>query len=130
MLASRSAIVTGAGRGIGAAVSRLLAQHGAKVLVNDLDPAAAEETCAAIAGAGGVAASSFARLASPAPLASASPCALLGSLRLRCHKKAVDDPRQNSSSGCQGRSRLRYSIADLGRRVAAALRGLELLLPG
>ena len=55
MLASRSAIVTGAGRGIGAAVSRLLAQHGASVVVNDLDLAAAEATCAAITGAGGVA---------------------------------------------------------------------------
>ena len=55
MLASRSAIVTGAGRGIGAAVSRLLAQHGASVLVNDLDPAAAEATCAEITRAGGVA---------------------------------------------------------------------------
>ena len=47
MLAGRSAIVTGAGRGIGAAVSRLLGQHGASVLVNDLDEAAAHASAAA-----------------------------------------------------------------------------------
>ena len=47
MLAHRSAIVTGAGRGIGAAVARLLGQHGASVLVNDLDEAAAQASAAA-----------------------------------------------------------------------------------
>ena len=52
MLAGRSAIVTGAGRGIGAAVSRLLGQHGASVLVNDLDEAAAHASAAAVTAAG------------------------------------------------------------------------------
>ena len=52
MLAGRSAIVTGAGRGIGAAVARLLGQHGASVLVNDLDEAAAHASAAAVTAAG------------------------------------------------------------------------------
>ena len=52
MLAGRSAIVTGAGRGIGAAVSRLLGQHGASVLVNDLDEAAAHASATAVTAAG------------------------------------------------------------------------------
>ena len=52
MLAGRSAIVTGAGRGIGAAVSRLLGQNGASVLVNDLDEAAAHASAAAVTAAG------------------------------------------------------------------------------
>jgi NAD(P)-dependent dehydrogenase (short-subunit alcohol dehydrogenase family) len=42
------AIVTGAGRGIGGAISRKLAQAGAKVLVADLDGEAAEATAAEI----------------------------------------------------------------------------------
>ena len=52
MLSQRSAIVTGAGRGIGAAVARLLGQHGASVLVNDLDEAAAQASAAAVTAAG------------------------------------------------------------------------------
>ena len=46
-------VVTGAGRGIGAATARLFAAHGAAVVVNDLDAGPAEETVAAIRGDGG-----------------------------------------------------------------------------
>lgn len=51
----RSAIVTGAGSGIGRAVARLLAANGAAVLVTDLDPTAADAVTAEIVAAGGVA---------------------------------------------------------------------------
>ena len=47
------AILTGSGRGIGAAAARMLAEQGAAVVVSDLDPTPAEETAAAIQGAGG-----------------------------------------------------------------------------
>jgi 3-oxoacyl-[acyl-carrier protein] reductase len=53
LLDGKIAIVTGAGRGIGAAAGRLLAAHGALVIVGDLDAAPAEETVATIAAAGG-----------------------------------------------------------------------------
>ncbi|WP_066770671.1 SDR family NAD(P)-dependent oxidoreductase [Croceicoccus mobilis] len=47
--------VTGAGDGIGRAVSLLFARRAAKVVVSDIDPAAAEATARAIRGEGGTA---------------------------------------------------------------------------
>lgn len=55
LLQDKVAIITGSGRGIGAATARLLTQHGAKVVVSDIDPAPAEATAAAIKAAGGTA---------------------------------------------------------------------------
>lgn len=52
-LDDRVAIVTGAGRSLGRAYARALADAGAAVVVNDLDAEAAESTVAAIADAGG-----------------------------------------------------------------------------
>ena len=52
----QSALVTGSGQGIGRAIAQRLASEGAHVLVVDIDPAAAEETVAGIADAGGAAA--------------------------------------------------------------------------
>lgn len=46
-------LVTGAGRGIGAATARLLAERGAAVGVLDIDPALATETVGTIEAAGG-----------------------------------------------------------------------------
>ena len=52
-LSGRTALVTGAGRGIGAEIARALASQGATVGVNDIDPALAASVVATIAGAGG-----------------------------------------------------------------------------
>lgn len=52
-LAGKVALVSGSGRGIGREIALKLASEGAKVVVNDLDPAPADETVAAIQAADG-----------------------------------------------------------------------------
>lgn len=54
-LEGKVAIVSGSGRGIGRAIAMKLASEGAKVVVNDLDAAPAEQTVADIIAAGGTA---------------------------------------------------------------------------
>ncbi len=54
-LSHHAAVVTGAGAGIGRAIALRLAGEGARVVVNDLDAASADETVAMIAAAGGTA---------------------------------------------------------------------------
>ncbi|MFN2426915.1 MAG: SDR family NAD(P)-dependent oxidoreductase [Candidatus Binatia bacterium] len=53
LIDGKTAIVTGAGRGIGRAVAELMAEHGASVIVNDLDESVARETVEAIRAGGG-----------------------------------------------------------------------------
>ena len=50
LLDGKVAIVTGSARGIGRATAELLSQHGARVLINDLDADAAEQTAGEISG--------------------------------------------------------------------------------
>ena len=54
-LSGRAALVTGAARGIGKAIAVTLASRGAAVAINDKDEAAAHDTAAGIAAAGGTA---------------------------------------------------------------------------
>jgi NAD(P)-dependent dehydrogenase (short-subunit alcohol dehydrogenase family) len=54
-LDGKVAIVTGAGMGMGAATAQVFAGYGAKVIVSDINAAAAEETAAAIRANGGIA---------------------------------------------------------------------------
>ncbi len=64
-LTGKIALVTGAGRGIGAAAAAKLAGEGASVVVNDLDSAAADETVRAINGSGGNACACIGDLTAP-----------------------------------------------------------------
>lgn len=53
LLQDKVAIITGSGRGIGAATAKLFAQHGAKVVITDIDGEPAHNTLAQIQQAGG-----------------------------------------------------------------------------
>ena len=53
LLEGKTAIVTGSGRGIGRAAAELMARHGARVVVSDIDPQPSEETVRAIQASGG-----------------------------------------------------------------------------
>lgn len=74
LLDGKVAIVTGAGRGIGRAVAELMAEHGASVLVNDLDENVARETVEAIRSNGGTAEACAGSVTDPA-----FPARLIGS---------------------------------------------------
>jgi 3-oxoacyl-[acyl-carrier protein] reductase len=53
LLVGRSAIVTGSGRGIGRSIAKLFADHGASVVINDLDEEVAAATAGEIGDSGG-----------------------------------------------------------------------------
>lgn len=53
LLQGKTAVVTGAGRGIGRATAELFARHGARVVLSDLDLEPLEQATAAISEAGG-----------------------------------------------------------------------------
>lgn len=53
LFTNQVAVITGAGRGIGAAAAKLFAQYGAQVVVNDLNAEPAEQVAAEITAAGG-----------------------------------------------------------------------------
>ena len=90
-LADKSALVTGAGVGIGQAIALTMAAAGAKVLVVDLNEETAEATRAAITEAGGEAATFIADVSDEARVAAMVQCALdsFGQLDIACNSAAV-----------------------------------------
>lgn len=90
-LVGKSALVTGAGVGIGRAIAVKLASEGARVLVVDLNEETANETLALIHDAGGEARVFFADVSDESRVASMVAAAVehFGSLDIACNSAAV-----------------------------------------
>jgi 3-oxoacyl-[acyl-carrier protein] reductase len=72
VLDGKVAIVTGSARGIGRATAELLSEHGAKVVINDLDGDAAEQTARELAGETAVHAGDLTKPGAPDALVAAA----------------------------------------------------------
>jgi NAD(P)-dependent dehydrogenase (short-subunit alcohol dehydrogenase family) len=93
MVEGKVVVVTGAGRGIGAAIARLMAQHGAKVIVNDVgvslsgeggDTTPAQEVVSEIRKAGGEAVANYDSVAEFSSAAKIIQCAVDSFGRVDC----------------------------------------------
>ena len=118
-VAGAGVVVTGAGSGIGAALAARFAAEGARVVVNDIDPAAAARTaasCGAIAVPGDAAAEDgVARLVSAATEA-------LGAIDLYCANAGVGRP--GGADAAEADWELSWQV-----NVMAHVRAARLLLP-
>ena len=90
-LAGKTALVTGAGVGIGRAIAMKLASEGARVLVVDFNEETAEQAAKDIANAGGKAEAFVADVSDEARVASMVQAAIdhWGSLDIACNSAAV-----------------------------------------
>jgi NAD(P)-dependent dehydrogenase (short-subunit alcohol dehydrogenase family) len=84
MLESKSAVITGGGRGIGRATALLFAREGARVMVSDVSADAARETASLIHAAGGQALSHSGDVTKPADVADLVSATIQAFGRLDC----------------------------------------------
>ncbi len=114
-LTGKVALVTGAGRGIGRAIALGLAQAGARVAVNDVDAASAEQTAETLGAAGFDAA--------PFPADVSDPTAVDGLIRAVAGRWQRLDLLVNNAGVEPTGSLLDFSIDDWQRTLAVNLTG-------
>jgi NAD(P)-dependent dehydrogenase (short-subunit alcohol dehydrogenase family) len=118
-LADKVALITGAGAGIGRATALLFGQEGAKVVVQDLDPAAAQETAKLLTQAGGEAVSIGGDVTSNADAEAM--------VKLAVHTYGRLDVLFNNAGIWRGGTILDISEEDWDRTMAVNVKGLYLV---
>lgn len=125
-MSGRVALVTGAGSGIGRAIARKLSENGDRVVVNDLRPAAADETAALIGNDGGEATTA------PGDVSSEDDVALMVSAAREAFGEV--EVLVNNAGIAQQKRFVELTAEDFDRMVSVHLRGTFLctraVLPG
>jgi len=126
--AGRVAVITGAGSGIGAAMARRFARSGMKVVISDIDAAAAESTRAALGAAGHAAIAVRTDVSIPAQVEALAEAAYehFGAVHLLCNNAGI------VPSGRQ-RTIWEYPLEDwqwsLGVNLMGVIHGLRSFVP-
>ncbi|MEK8052790.1 glucose 1-dehydrogenase [Ideonella sp. DXS22W] len=122
-LSGRTALVTGAGQGLGLAIAQALAAHGAHVLVSDRDAASCELAVAALRAQGRVADACPADLAQPAQIDAL--CQAAGAVDVLVCNAGIQGP---AGPLAQASDAAWQQVFDINLRAAARL--TSGLLPG
>lgn len=125
-MSGKVALVTGAGSGIGRAIARKLAENGDRVVVNDLRPAAADETAALIGNDGGEATTA------PGDVSSEEDVALMVSAAREAFGEV--EVLVNNAGIAQQKRFVELTAEDFDRMISIHLRGtflcIRAVLPG